>query len=103
MRAIDILSVLHFLELDLQSEAQLVFHFHQLGIRLQLSLHHLSLDYSNEVPSNRNADNFIEYCSKTMINLNYEKAAKDAEQRKSYLWYELKYARVTASNIYEAA
>lgn len=69
----------------------------------ELSLHTLIIRYLKQ-SANINADEFIEYCKSVMP----LQAIRNAEQNtilqsNSKLWYELRYARVTASKIYEAS
>nr|CAI5849255.1 unnamed protein product [Callosobruchus analis] len=69
-----------------------------------LSLHNLICKFSSQSMEGVNADTFVTYCKKIMENSDLE-AVFDAtiEQADSPLWHELRYGRVTASKIFDAA
>lgn len=70
----------------------------------KLSLHNLVHQYKKEGNNINSADDFIDYCS-TKITI--EECVKAEEvtvsQASSPLWHELRYGRITASKVHEAA
>ena len=67
----------------------------------KLSIHHLIVNF---VRKNGSGDDFIEY-AKTEMNdtLCSETEKKTRNQSSEILWYELRYGRISASNIFEAS
>ncbi|CAG5020930.1 unnamed protein product [Parnassius apollo] len=70
----------------------------------KLSLHNLIHQYKNEGNNINSADDFIDYCS-TKIAIEKCHKAEEATvcQASSPLWHELRYCRITASKVHEAA
>jgi len=70
-----------------------------------LSLHYLLLKYcKNSDQDNQNADSFLLFAKQHISsNLCIQAAKATKEQSSCPLWYELRYGRITASTIYEAA
>ncbi|CAG4982875.1 unnamed protein product [Parnassius apollo] len=70
----------------------------------KLSLHNLIHQYKNEGNNINSADDFIDYCS-TKITIEKCHKAEEATvcQASSPLWHELRYCRITASKVHEAA
>ncbi|GBL96060.1 hypothetical protein AVEN_104305-1 [Araneus ventricosus] len=68
-----------------------------------LSIHNLLTNFL-EVTSTSTADEFINYCSCNMSETDCNTAADETiEQSESALWFELRYACITASKAHEAA
>ncbi|CAG5012551.1 unnamed protein product [Parnassius apollo] len=70
----------------------------------KLSLHNLIHQYKNEGNNINSVDDFIDYCS-TKITIEKCHKAEEATvcQASSPLWHELRYCRIIASKVHEAA
>lgn len=89
-----------------QSESQILKHFKKKSNDLKdnLSLHQLMLKYLSSASNEENCEKFFEFCSLTMDDqLCSQALAETTEQSDSSLWFELRYGRITASKIYDAA
>lgn len=68
-----------------------------------LSVHQLMFNFCTETDS-LSADNFIKFAKEKMFeNLCKEAEKKTKDQKDDILWHELRFGRITASNIYEAS
>lgn len=68
-----------------------------------LSLHTLLIGFHYSVNSRR-ADDFVDYCSHNITDGDAIAAEKDTEQQgSSEMWHSLRYGRITASKLHEAA
>lgn len=86
----------------LQYEGGLFDFFHDYKYA-NLSLHHSIFNFRNTT-ANKSAEEFIQFMLENISNELAEKAALDTKQQsRSYLWYQLRYGRITASHLYEAA
>ncbi|XP_072385673.1 uncharacterized protein [Diabrotica undecimpunctata] len=88
-------------------ESQLLKHFKPNRILQHLRLHQLMLNFVSRNDFSKMALNFsefLEFCYQEMDpQLCSEAAAITIEQSNSGLWFNLRYARITASKIYDAA
>jgi len=87
-----------------QLDSQLSRHCFKLKERqvLQLSLHQMLIDFLSTGKST--ADDFIVFaCSRMSASLCKEAEIRTRDQSNNILWYELRYGRITASKLYEAA
>lgn len=87
-----------------QLDSQLSRHGFHLKERqvLKLSLHQMLINFCETKKST--ADEFIEFASSEMTyELCQEAEIKTRDQSNNVLWYELRYGRITASKLYEAA
>lgn len=71
----------------------------------KISLHNLVHQYKKEGNNDMNsADDFIDYCSTKLTKEECHKAEEaTVSQASSPLWHELRYCRITASKVHEAA
>lgn len=85
------------------SSMQLLKHFSEGDEWLnQFSIHHLLIKFIKT--GSENAEDFLRFSSAEMTEESCEKALKlTVEQCDSKIWHELRYARITASKIYEVA
>lgn len=84
-------------------KSQMLKHFKsEDGIDERLGLHHLMHKYVLQGGQKQSTD-FFTFCSNSMdIELCNEAAIKTSEQSNCSLWYNLRYARITASKLYDA-
>lgn len=83
-------------------ESQLLKHFKPPTLAQNLGLYQLMLKFVSLGKSS--CEDFLQFCSKVMTDeLCSEAVVSTKDQAKSALWYELRYGRITASKIYEAA
>lgn len=69
----------------------------------KLSVHHL-LEHFIKSGLNQTADDFIDFCKTTVTQGEIENASKLSHtQSEDSFWFELRYGRLTASKVYEAA
>lgn len=83
------------------SKSHLIKHLSPPSVLDLCSIYHLGLTYSGD---RKNINSFLQHCASflTSENLKYiEKATQ--ERSKNHLWYELRYARITASKLYDVA
>ena len=67
----------------------------------KFSLHYCSVSYAAD---KQDSNNFIKYCSSLLTDKNCTEIMNATrDQSKSMLWHELRYARITASKLYEAS
>lgn len=82
-----------------------IFGFFRAGALDKLNLHHLSLKYLQDVStSDRSAEGFIDFCSSMMsedICTEMETLTRDQSECKE--WHEMRFARITASKLFEAS
>lgn len=90
--------------IKISSESQLLKHYKiSEGLQDKLGLHQLMIKYVN-ANGNNSAENFLKFCKDSMSGeLCIKAAEKTVEQANSSLWFELRYARITASKLYTAA
>lgn len=89
---------------DNESSAQILNYFQPASERKQLSIHNLICSYLELGNHQVDVEDFLSYCTTHMSEELCTLAEKDTSfQSKSSLWYELRYARITASKIFEAA
>lgn len=92
--------------LENNSESQLLKHFKSDSIKEHLGLYQLMLNFVQSGRSGEQPDctKFLEFCSQEMDpELCSEAAVMTTEQSNSSLWFDLRYGRITASKIYDAA
>lgn len=95
--------VLKMTETQTQYVCPLVLHNSPLSGSKKLSVHHL-LQNCIRNGVNPTADYFIEYCKNSITTENIKNASKLSHtQSEDSLWFELRYGRLTASKLYEAA
>lgn len=81
---------------------QLLKYYSQEEDWIQLSIHHLLIDFMES--GGKNAADFISFGSSSMTLVACEKACQTTKQQcDSKIWNELQYARITASRLYEVA
>uniref|UniRef100_A0A8D8QV43 YqaJ viral recombinase domain-containing protein n=1 Tax=Cacopsylla melanoneura TaxID=428564 RepID=A0A8D8QV43_9HEMI len=69
-----------------------------------LSMHHLIMDWMRGNPGSSDGQAFLSFCTQAMHRINLSTILKDTEgQSSSSLWHDLRYARITASKLYEAS
>lgn len=67
-----------------------------------LSIYHLSLHFKSISVSPKHMEEFMEFCSNQMDEQLIQEVEKETrEQSASKLWQEMRYARITASKVYE--
>lgn len=98
----------HFLKevvdkgLETNSQSQLLKHFKKDGITENLGLYQLMLQFI--ATGQDSYPEFLQFCSSIMDTQLCSQAAEiTQEQSKCGLWFELRYSRITASKIHEAA
>lgn len=70
----------------------------------RLSLYHLHLRFIKSGLGSYDANSFIEFCRNNIDNLHCEQAVTlTKNQAKNSKWFDLRFARITASKIYEVA
>lgn len=88
------------------SSSQLLKHYKSDKITNHLGLYQLMLKFvqNDGHKDNREPEEFLEFCAKEMdIKLCSEAAVKTTKQSDSALWFDLRYGRITASKMYNAA
>ncbi|KAL1488099.1 hypothetical protein ABEB36_015057 [Hypothenemus hampei] len=86
-----------------QAESQLLKYFKSDIIEEKLGLHHLIINFISS-DCNNDCSEFFNFCKENMVaDLCSEASLKTVEQNNSSLWFQLRYARITASKIYDAA
>ncbi|KAJ8685669.1 hypothetical protein QAD02_021462 [Eretmocerus hayati] len=97
----DLLSYLVQQSLNRETNSQIILDFSPVSSTYSLSMHHLSLNYDG---NRSKADEFLTYCATCMVQkviMQVEKATRGQSQ--DLLWHELKYGRIGASLLFEAA
>lgn len=74
-------------------------------MKYSLSIHHLMMMFKSLVDeSDRSSDKFLSFCSSIMTDATCRSLSRQTlNQAGSRLWFDLRYARITASKIYEAS
>ncbi|XP_030759612.1 uncharacterized protein LOC115885010 [Sitophilus oryzae] len=86
------------------SNSQLLKYFVLNGINEHLGLYQLLLKFVERPGGTSDCTEFLNFCSQQMtVDLCSEAAIKTTEQSASSLWFDLRFGRITASKIYDAA
>lgn len=86
------------------SKSQLLKYFDLNGINEHLGLYQLMLKFVGKSGGTSDCTEFLHFCSQQMtVNLCSEAVIKTTEQSASSLWFDLRFGRITASKIYDAA